>query len=74
LIDFESVAGASLSALGYQTFIAPAADTFTKEYLETLETENKAKKLQTRASAKDEDLKARLPQEQLLLAIKQRMP
>ena len=48
-IDFEAVAGTSLKALGYQTFIAKGAETFTKEYLESLESENKAKKLQTRA-------------------------
>ena len=62
-IDFEAIAGASLQALGYRTFISPGADTFSKEYLEILEKENKDKKLQARASAKDEDLEARLPQE-----------
>ncbi len=76
LIDFESVAGASLQELGYDLAI-PVDPARPRHYdvstVAALEAENRRLKGEVRATLPPEDLVARKPQEDLLASIRARM-
>jgi len=75
IIDFESVAGESLTALGYSLeFVGTtsAARSYDAAALAALDAENKRLKGAAREELSAEDAAARKPQEELLAAIRSR--
>jgi len=72
---FEKVAGTTLLKLGYETMCLTTAQntTFSKDELEKFKQENEVLKRKVLAQADPEELNRRIPQEQILKRIEDRM-